>query len=67
MDHKHKEILSQWFDLDNESSDLIIEMNNGGLVHGGVGVFSEGVLIGVVAIDGGLMVPGGDDIDVIVR
>lgn len=66
MNDEHEQILAQWSDFDNESSDLIVEMNDRGLILCRICVFCEGVLVGVVIIDGGFVVPSGDDIDVVV-
>lgn len=66
MNHEHEQIFPQRLDFNNQPSDLIVEMDDGGLILSGVGIFSEGVLVGVVIADGGLMVPGRHDIDVVV-
>jgi hypothetical protein len=63
--HEHKQILPQRLDLHYKSSYLVNEMHHGGLVLCGVSVFCEGVLVGVVIIDGRLVVPRRDYIDVV--
>lgn len=53
--------------LHAEASDGVVEVDHGGLVSRGVGVLLVGVLVGVVAADGALVVPGGNDVDVVVE
>ena len=67
MYHKEEEIFSVGFYLDDQSSDLVVEVYDWRLVFGGVCIFGECVLVGVVIVDGALVVPGGNDVDVVVR
>jgi len=51
--------------LDHQASDIIVKVDGARLPLNGVRIFLVSVLIGVVVADCALMIPGGDDIQVV--
>jgi hypothetical protein len=65
--HEEEEIFSVGLYLDYQSSDLVVEVHDWRLVFGAVCIFGVCILVCVVIVDGALVVPGRNDIDMVVR
>ena len=67
MYREKEEILAVGSDLHGEATDLVIEVHHRRLILGRVRVLGVCVLVCVEVVDGALVVPGGDDVYVVMR
>lgn len=67
MDKKHPQVLIPGFDFHDESSDLVVEMQDSRLIGRLKSVFLISILICIVIANCALVVPSRDDIDMVVQ
>ena len=67
MYHEEEEVLAVGSDLHGEAANLVIEVHHWRLILSRVRVLGVCVLVCVVVVDGALVVPGGDDVYVVMR
>ena len=66
VDHESPEIFISWHHLDQQTSYVVIEMQDAWLISRFIGTAMVGVLIGIEVADDSLMIPSGYQIDMIV-